>query len=100
MLGKEGACEVNQVVDSLVVAVRPERRELKRVAGLLALIFSSLLLFDVVEAGGVRVIFGIGAVGYDENLHIFIQSAACPKTISLITVNLVECLFELNPSSL
>ena len=54
----------------------------------------------MVEAGGLRVIFGIGAVGYDENLHIFIKSAACPKTISLITVNLVECLFELNSSSL
>ena len=100
MFGKEGTCEVNQVVDSLVVAVRPERRELKRVARLLALIFSSLLLFDMVEAGGVRVIFGIGAVGNDENLNIFIQPAACPKTIPLIAVNLVERLFELNASSL
>ena len=54
----------------------------------------------MVEACGVGVILGIGSVGYDENLHILIQSAACPETISLIAVNLVERLFELNTSSL
>ena len=53
----------------------------------------------MVEAGGIRVILCVGSVGYDENLHILIQSAACPKTIPLIAVNLVERLFELNPSS-
>ena len=54
----------------------------------------------MVETSRVGVILGIGSVGYDENLHIFIQSAACPETIPLIAVNLVERLFELNSSSL
>ena len=54
----------------------------------------------MVEACGVRVILGVGAVRDNEYLHIFIQSAARPKTISLIAVNLVERLFELNASSL
>ena len=62
MLGEECACEVNQVGDNLVVAVRPKRRELKRVACLLALALASLLLLDVVEAGGVGVILGVCAV--------------------------------------
>ena len=53
----------------------------------------------MVEACGVGVILGIGSVGYDEDLHIFIQSASCPETIPLIAVNLVERLFKLNPSS-
>ena len=100
MLGKEGVCEVNQIIDGLVVAVCPERRELKRVAGLLALVSVSLLFLDMVEACRVGVILGVGSVGYDENLHILIQSAACPKTISLIAVNLVERLFELDTSPL
>ena len=100
MLGKEGVCEVNQIIDGLVVAVCPERRELKRVACLLALALASLLLLDMVEAGGVGVILGVSSVGYDENLHILIQSAASPKTISLIAVNLVERLFELDTSPL
>ena len=54
----------------------------------------------MVEAGGIRVILCVSSVGYDENLHIFIQSAACPETISLIAVNLVERLFELDTSPL
>ena len=62
MLGEECACEVNQVGNNLVVAVRPKRRELKRVAGLLALALASLLLLDVVEAGGIGVILGVCAV--------------------------------------
>ena len=54
----------------------------------------------MVEACGVGVILGVGSVGYDEYLNIFIQSASCPETISLIAVNLIERLFELNASSL
>ena len=54
----------------------------------------------MVETCGVGVILGVGSVGYDEYLNIFIQPAASPKTIPLIAVNLVERFFELNTSSL
>ena len=54
----------------------------------------------MVEACGVGVILGVGSVGYDENLHILIETTAYPETIPLIAVYLVECLFELNTSSL
>ena len=54
----------------------------------------------MVEACRVGVILGIGSVGNDENLNIFVQSATCPKTIPLIAVNLVERLFELDTSTL
>ena len=50
--------------------------------------------------GGVGVIFCGCTVGDHENLHILIQSAACPKAVALIAVNLVERLFDCNAAPL
>ena len=49
----------------------------------------------MVGAGGVGVVFGICSIGDDKYLHILIQSASCPETVSLIAVYLVKGLFQL-----
>ena len=94
---EECLCEVDEVEDGFVVAVCPERRKLKRVAGLLRLVsVALLLLLDMVCSGGVGIVFGVGAVADDENLYILVQSTSCPERVPLITVYLVERLFQLH----
>lgn len=90
VLGEEGAGEVDEVRDHLVVGVRPEGGELKAVAGLLLFRLAGGRLPDGVEAGGIGVVLGIGAVGDDENLHILEKAAPRPEGIPLVAVDLVE----------
>ena len=42
------------------------------------------------RAYGVAVVFGVCAIGDDKNLHIFKKPGACPETLSLIAVDLIE----------
>lgn len=94
MLGEKRLCKVYQIGNDFVVPVRPEGGELKAVAGLFGFIASLALLFDVAAAGGVRIIFRVGAVGDDENLDIFKQAACCPEAVALVTLDLVERLAD------
>ena len=45
-------------------------------------------------AGRVGVVFCIRAIGDNENLYILIQTATSPKAVPLVTVDLVERLFD------
>ena len=67
---KEGFREVNQVRDGLVVCIGPERCKFKAVAGFPFLDTAGGRFFYRVESGAVGVVFGIRAVGDNENLHI------------------------------
>jgi len=53
----------------------------------------------VIGAGRVGVVLGVGAIADDENLHILIQATSSPEAVSLISVYLVERLFELDAPS-
>ena len=64
MLGKKRLREVHQIGNDFVVPIRPERGELKTVAGLFGFISSLALLFDVAAAGGVGIILRVGAVSH------------------------------------
>lgn len=90
MLGKEGAGEVDEVGDHLVVGVRPERGKLKAVAGFLLFGLAGGRLPDGIEAGGVGVVLSVGAVGDDKYLHILKQAASRPEGVPLVAVDLVE----------
>ena len=90
MLGKEGLGEVCQVGDHPVVSVCPEGGKFKAVAGLLASGLPSASLLDVADTGGIGVIFGVGAVGNDEDLDILIQAAPRPEAVPLIPLDLVK----------
>ena len=92
MPGEEGAGEVDEVGDHLVVGVRPEGGELKAVAGLLLFGLAGGRLPDGVEPGGVGVVLGVGAVGDDKDLYILEQAAPRPEGVPLVAVDLVESL--------
>ena len=94
MLGKKRPRKVHQVGNDTVVGVCPERGELKAVTGLAMLGLRRCGILDGVKASGVRVVFGIRAIGDNEYLNILEQPAACPKAIPLIAVDLVECLLD------
>ena len=95
MAGKERAGKVHQIGNDAVFSIRPKGRKFKAVACLFAALSGrSGAFFNVAVAGRVGVVFRVRAVGDNENLHILIQSAARPKAVSLVTVDLVECLLD------
>ena len=90
VLAEKGLGEVYKVRDNAVIRIRPERSELKAIAGFGLLVFLCFGILDMVETGGIGIILRICAVGDHENLHEFIQPAGRPEAIPLIAVNLVE----------
>ena len=85
---------VKSIRNDLVVGVRPERGELKAVAGLFALVPPLAHLLDVAAAGGIGIILRVRAVGNDKDLHILIKTAGRPKTVALVALDLVERLAD------
>ena len=94
MLGEKCLCEVYQIGNDFVVPVRPEGGELKAVAGLFGFVPSLALLFDVAAAGGVGIVFRVGAVGDDENLDVFKKTVRGPEAVALVALDLVERLAD------
>ena len=96
VLGKEGLGEVHQVGDGHVLLVSPPRRELKGVAGVPALsrLLLAAVLPDMGKAGGVAVVFRLGAVGDDKDLHVLEEAGAAPERLALVAVDLVEGLTD------
>ena len=100
VLAEKGLGEVYKVRDNAVVGVRPERSELKAIAGFGLLGFLCFGILDMVETGGIGIILRICAVGDHENLHEFIQSAGCPEAVPLIAIDLVKRLPDGNAPAL
>lgn len=95
MAGKERASKVHQIGNDAVFPIRPKGRKFKAVACLFAALSGrSGAFFNVAVAGRIGVVFRVRAVGDNENLHILIQAAASPKAVPLVTVDLVERLFD------
>ena len=69
MLGEKRLCKVDKVGDNAVVRVSPKGGEFKAVGGF-CLFLCRVRLVHGVPTGSVGIIFCIGAVGYDKNLHI------------------------------
>ena len=100
MFGEERASESHQIGYRPVVGVRPPRSELKTVARLLAFGFvSARSLLDMALPRRIAVILGVGSVRYDEQLYILEQPAARPKTLALVTVDLIECLLDIDAAA-
>ena len=53
----------------------------------------------MIGSGGVRVVFGVGAVRDDKYLYILVQPAACPETVSLVSVYLVKRFSQLDSTA-
>ncbi len=52
------------------------------------------------EASCITVILGMRPIGDDKELHMLKQSTRCPKTFSLVTIDLIECFLESDSSPL
>ena len=95
MAGKKCAGKVHQVRNDAVFPIRPKGRKFKAVACLFAALSGrSGAFFNVAVAGRIGVVFRVRAVGDNENLYILIQTATSPKAVPLVTVDLVERLFD------
>lgn len=91
VLGEKGLCKINQIRDDTILRIRPKRGKLKAVAGFgLGAFPGSSRLPDMVEAGAVGIVFGIGAIGNDENLHVLKEPGGCPEAFPLIAVDLMK----------
>ncbi len=99
MFRKKCLCEIHKVRYDSVPGVSPARSELKAVAGFLFSGISRISVLDNIETRAVGVIFGIGAVADNKYLNILVQTAACPETVALIAVYLIECFADRNAAS-
>ena len=99
MLCKESLCEVNQIRDNTVIGICPEAGKFKAVACFSLFRLARNRILDSIKASAIGVVFRICSIGNNENLHIFKQSATCPKRITLITVYLIKRLTNRNPSA-
>ena len=100
MPGEESPGEVNQIRDDTVVCVCPEAGELKAVAGLFLLLLAGFRVLDRIEPGAVGIVLGVRAVADHKDLDILKQTASGPEGISLITVDLIECLSNRHATAL
>ena len=57
------------------------------------------MLLQMSETGGVAIVFGERAVGDDEDLDILKQAASRPEALAVVSVDLVEGLFDVNPTT-
>ena len=99
MLGKECLCKVNQIRNYSVIGICPEGCELKAVACFTFLAPSCIGILDGIESRAVGIILGICSIGNNKYLHILIESTACPETVTLISVYLIESLSNGNASA-
>ena len=100
MLCKECPGKVDQIRQHAVVRISPVGGKFKAVAGLFLLDLAVFGVLDGIVAGAVGVVLGICAIGDHKNLHILVQAAASPERITLVAVDLVECLPDGHPAPL
>ena len=99
MLREEGFRKRGEILDGLVLGVRPPRGELERVRGFLHALRTRLLA-EVLATRRVGVVLRERAVGDDEQLHVFKQPRAGPKAVALVAVDLVERLADVDAATL
>lgn len=100
MPSKEGLGEVNQIGNNAVIGIRPIGCKLEAVARLFFFDLLCLGILDVIEPGGIGIIFCIGTVGDHEDLHKLVKAACRPEAVPLIAVNLVEGFTDGNATAL
>ena len=74
----------------MVIGIGPKAGEFKAIAGFFFFGFATFGILDGVKACAVGIIFGVGAIGNDEYLHIFKEAAARPEGVPLVALDLVE----------
>ena len=78
----------------MVIGIRPKASEFKAIAGFFFFGFAAFGVLDGVKAGAVGIVFGISAIGNDENLHVFKEATARPEGVPLVALDLVKGLAD------
>ena len=78
----------------MVIGIGPKAGEFKAIAGFFFFGFATFGVLDGVKAGAVGIIFGVGAIGNDENLHVFKEATASPEGVPLVALDLVKGLAD------
>ena len=89
-------CKIHQIGNNTIFCIRPERCKLKTIACFALFGFTRLCFFSGIETGSIGIILCVCTVRDNKYLNILIQSAACPETVTLITVDLIESFTNLH----
>lgn len=100
-LGQEGSREVSEVGDLVVGGVGPPIGEFVGV-GVGSSDFAPVpnVFADVLEAHGVGVVLGLGAVGDNEDLYVAEEAVSSVEGVTLVAVDLVEGFAQFLPRRL
>ena len=99
MLCKESLCKVNQIWDHFIICIRPETSKFKAITCFSAFRITSLSIPYGIITRAIWIIFGVCSVWNYKDLDILKKPTACPERISLISIDLIECLSYLNAPS-
>lgn len=81
MTGKKRFCKIYKVGYNTVFCVCPKGGKFKAVACFALTEPAALMLLYSISAGAVGIIFCVGTIRYNKNLHILIKPAACSKGV-------------------
>ena len=99
MFCKKGFCKVHKVRDGTVFFVRPITCEFKAIRSLFLFCRVFLcIIFDMLKSCCVRIILCMRTIGDYKQLYILIQSATCPKAVTLVSIDLIKCFSNCIPS--
>ena len=91
MFCKKGFCKIHKVRDGTVFLIRPIACEFKAIRSLFLFCCVFLcIVFDMLKSCCVRIILCMRTIGDYKQLYILIQSAACPKAVTLVSIDLVK----------
>ncbi|CDC41005.1 uncharacterized protein BN621_01872 [Clostridium sp. CAG:352] len=91
MFCKKGFCKVHKVRDGTVFFIRPITCKFKAIRSLfLFCCVFFCIIFDMLKSCCIRIILCVCTIGDYKQLYILIQSAACPKAVTLVSIDLVK----------
>ena len=91
MFCKKSFCKVYKVRDGAVFLIRPITCKFKAIRSLFLFCCVFLcIIFDMLKSCCVRIILCMRTIGDYKQLYILIQSTACPKAVTLVTIDLVK----------
>ena len=74
----------------MIIGIRPKAGEFKAIAGFFFFGLAAFGVLDGIEASAIGIIFGVGAIGNNEDLHVFKEATARPEGVPLVALDLVE----------
>ena len=99
MFCKKGFRKVHKVWNNAVFLICPITCEFKAIRSLFLFCGVFLyIIFDMLKSCCIRIILCMRTIGNYKQLHILIQSAACPKAVTLVSIDLIKRFSNCVPS--